>query len=98
MAAIDLDLIQRAFGALLDRAALAVESAGYSLDDSITERFIRIRASNGDSVEVEAGFLSDRARFEAQCRDILRQADLADLASGACVLEEIIVRTCLEAC
>lgn len=75
---ISLDELRRAFGAMFDRAACVVEGAGFALDDSIVQRFIRCRRRGiGGEWRAEAESLTDRERLIAAVLKAGREAGLS---------------------
>jgi hypothetical protein len=91
--AVDLEWVRREFAAMFDQAAQAVETAGYSLDDAITDRFLRLHPPGRDAIEVQAGVLGDHERFEAFCRGVLSRAGMGDATFDGTYLERLVVRT-----
>jgi hypothetical protein len=61
------------FSELFDRAAAAVFSAGFDLDDVIVERRLTLRVNDSTEHETPADFLSDAALLEAGIRSSLTQ-------------------------
>ncbi len=60
---LDLDRLRRGFAELFDRAAHAVQLAGYEQDDAVLERFLIVRSAGGEEVVVRADWLADRERL-----------------------------------
>jgi len=59
---LDLGRLRRGFAELFDRAAHAVQLAGYEQDDAVLERFLIVRSAYGEEVVVRADWLEDRSR------------------------------------
>ena len=86
MAAAELDLerLRRGFAELFDRAAQAVQLAGYEQDDVVLERFLIVRTVCGEEMTLSAEWLSDRERLVQhlvrECRGIIGQRlDFSDV-------------------
>lgn len=62
-AALDLARLRRGFAELFDRAAHAVQLAGYEQDDALFERHLLVRTADGAEVAVRADWLADRERL-----------------------------------
>ena len=62
-AAIDLERLRKGFAELFDRAAQAVQLAGYEQDDALFERYLVLRTAEGAEVTIEAEWLADRERL-----------------------------------
>ena len=62
-AELDLAELRRRFAPMFDRAARAVQLAGYEQDDTVVARVLVCRAGEQGRVEVPAEFLADRARL-----------------------------------
>ena len=60
---IDLDALRRGFAPPFDRAAHAVQLAGFEQDDAVIERYLRCRVGDRPPVDVPADSLSDRSRM-----------------------------------
>jgi len=74
--ALDLARLRRGFAELFDRAAQAVQLAGYEQDDAVLERYLLVRAADGAEVVVSAEWLADRERLIghlAVCVDLGRR-------------------------
>jgi len=69
---LDLDWLRRQFSALFDRAAGAVNRAGYDLDDVIVERFVTTSAENRERLHTAPHSLSDSDRFVREITAALR--------------------------
>ena len=63
VAALDLDRLRRGFAELFDRAAQAVQLAGYEQDDAVFERYVRVWTADGAEVSIGAEWLADRERL-----------------------------------
>jgi hypothetical protein len=63
---LDLDRLRRGFAELFDRAAQAVQLAGYEQDDAVLERFLIVRSAGGEEIVVRADWLADRERLVRQ--------------------------------
>ena len=63
VADLDLDRLRRCFAELFDRAAHAVQLAGYEQDDAVLERFLVVRSALGEEVAARADCLADRERL-----------------------------------
>ena len=74
---LDLDRLRRGFAELFDRAAHAVQLAGYEQDDAVLERFLIVRSAYGEEVVVRADWLADRERLIRQIA-----AELEDRSRG----------------
>ena len=70
----DLDRLRRGFAELFDRAAHAVQLAGYEQDDAVLERFLIVRSAYGEEVVVRADWLADRERLVDQVASELGRA------------------------
>lgn len=68
---LDMPALRQAFAALMDDAALAVQRAGFDLDDVVIERSLICRTARDRQVTVEAAWLSDGARQADAIRCIL---------------------------
>jgi len=62
-AALDLERLRRGFAELFDRAAQAVQLAGYDQDDAVFERYLIVRTADGAEVTIKADWLADRERL-----------------------------------
>jgi len=62
-AALDLERLRRGFAELFDRAAQAVQLAGYEQDDAVFERYLLVRTADGAEVTITAEWLADRERL-----------------------------------
>ena len=62
-AALDLERLRRGFAELFDRAAHAVQLAGYEQDDAVLERYLVVRVAEGAEVSIRADWLADRERL-----------------------------------
>ena len=62
-AALDRERLRRGFAELFDRAAQAVQLAGYEQDDSVFERYLVVRTADGAEVSIVAEWLADRERL-----------------------------------
>ncbi len=56
---LDMDWLRRRFSTLFDEAALAVNRAGYDLDDVVFDRFIAYEHKGAEPVEVALPSLTD---------------------------------------
>ena len=65
---VDLDRLRRGFAELFDRAAHAVQFAGYEQDDAVLERFLVVRSALGEEVAARADWLTDRERLLSRTR------------------------------
>jgi hypothetical protein len=86
MTASDLDLekLRRCFAELFDRAAHAVQLAGYEQDDAVLERSLMVRRAGGEEVVVRADWLLDRERLVRQI-----MAGLEDRSCGPLDVSEV---------
>ena len=71
-AALDLDCLRKGFAELFDRAARAVQLAGYEQDDAVFERYLLVRTADGAEVTIEANWLADRERLIRHIVESLR--------------------------
>jgi len=62
---IDLDRLRRDLAGPFDRAAHAVQIAGYEQDDAVIERELLCRLDGGEAVRIPVGPLADRDAFMA---------------------------------
>ncbi len=62
-AALDLERLRRGFAELFDRAAQAVQLAGYEQDDAVFERYLVLRTADGADISIGAEWLADRERL-----------------------------------
>jgi hypothetical protein len=62
-AALELDRLRKGFAELFDRAAQAVQLAGYEQDDAVLERYLIVRTADGTEVTIGAEWLADRERL-----------------------------------
>lgn len=60
---IDLDALRRGFAPPFDRAAHAVQLAGFEQDDAVIERYLRCRVGDRPPVDIPADSMSDRSRM-----------------------------------
>jgi len=60
---LDLGRLRRGFAELFDRAAQAVQLAGYEQDNAVLERFLIVRSAGGEEIVVRADWLADRERL-----------------------------------
>ena len=60
---LDLDRLRRGFAELFDRAAHAVQLAGYEQDDAVLERFLIVRCAGGEEIVVRADWMMDCERL-----------------------------------
>ncbi|MCH7596424.1 MAG: hypothetical protein IID35_07680 [Planctomycetes bacterium] len=60
---IDLDALRRGFAPPFDRAAHAVQLAGFEQDDAVIERYLCCRVGDRPPVDVPADSMSDRSRM-----------------------------------
>lgn len=61
--ALDLERLRRGFAELFDRAAQAVQLAGYEQDDAVLQRYLVVRAGGGEEFSVKAEWLADGERL-----------------------------------
>jgi len=71
---LDLDRLRRGFAELFDRAAQAVQLAGYEQDDAVLERFLIVRSAYGEEIVVRADWLADRERLADDVASELERA------------------------
>jgi hypothetical protein len=71
---LDLDRLRRGFAELFDRAAHAVQLAGYEQDDAVLERFLIVRCAGGEEIVVRADWLADRERLAEHIASELERA------------------------
>jgi hypothetical protein len=83
---IDVDRLRRFFSALFDRAASAVNRAGFDLDDAVIENAV-LCGCDESIVEVPIGFFSDRAALMVAVeRALSGQDDIVRGATGLVIL------------
>lgn len=101
---ISMDELRRAFAPMFDRAAHAVEAAGYAQDDSVVVRKVRCRhqsgsersAVSGDEWFVEAESLSDQERLNSRIRLAARESGVEALADGDIIVSGLRVEAFIE--
>ncbi len=80
---IDLDALRRGFARPFDRAAHAVQLAGFEQDDAVIERYLRCRVGDRPPVDVPADSLSDRSRMIENIVTALRRVGhIGDIEGG----------------
>lgn len=101
---ISMDELRRAFAPMFDRAAHAVEAAGYAQDDSVVVRLIRCRHQSGsercgvsgDEWTAEADSLSDQERLISRIRLAAREAGIEAQAEGDIIISGLRVEAFIE--
>jgi hypothetical protein len=83
---LDLDQLRRRFGELFDRAAHAVQLAGFEQDDAVLERKLVCRVASGIEHVVTADALSDRTAFRAHLESQVQAA-----TEGSANLDEVVI-------
>ena len=69
---LDLDVLRRRFAEVFDRAAHAVQLAGFEQDDAIIERYVICRLGERTELAVTAESLSDRERLSRHVTETIR--------------------------
>ena len=60
---LDLERLRKGFAELFDRAAQAVQLAGYEQDDAVFDRYLLVQVADGAKVSIRADWLADRERL-----------------------------------
>lgn len=89
---------------MFDRAAHAVEGAGYAQDDSVVVRKVRCRHQSGsercgvsgDEWFAEADSLSDRERLISRIRQAARESGVEAQADGDTIISGLRVEAFIE--
>ncbi len=71
---LDLERLRRGFAELFDRAAQAVQLAGYEQDDAVVERYMLVRTAEGAETSIVADWLADRERLVSHVHSELHRA------------------------
>jgi hypothetical protein len=85
-AALDLERLRMGFAELFDRAAQAVQLAGYEQDDAVFERYLLVRTAEGAEVSIGAEWLADRERLIGHIAESLDRSVRGVDLSGACII------------
>ena len=95
VADLDIDTVRRTFAPLFDRAAHAVQLAGYEQDDALIDRSLTCRTNGIGDVQIPADSLGDVRRLR---RDIRRAVDAAagrEIPASAVKLVALTVKATL---
>jgi len=84
-AALDLERLRRGFAELFDRAARAVQLAGYEQDDAVFERYLFVRTAEGAEALIGAEWLADRGRLVRHIAESLVGCVTGVDLSGVCI-------------
>jgi hypothetical protein len=96
-AALDLERLRRGFAELFDRAAQAVQLAGYEQDDAAFERYLLVRTADGAEVSTKAEWLADRERLIGHIAEETQKAKTQKRASDVDLADVLIIGIRVEA-
>ena len=84
-AELDLERLRGGFAELFDRAARAVQLAGYEQDDAVFERYLIVRTAERAEVSIGAEWLADRGRLVRHLAESLDGGVTGVDLSGVCI-------------